>query len=77
MFLKDDVAFLKCKIKYYIIILMLTSAFSVPAMHSVCHVYYFHSWDDDRDKNDIVFLILWTKSGEKKVRDQSGNHLKM
>ena len=42
LFLKDDVAFLKCQIKYFIIILMLTLAFSVPTMHFVCHVDYFH-----------------------------------
>ena len=30
-------------LKYYIIILMLTSAFSVSAMHSVCHINYFRS----------------------------------
>ena len=46
---------------------MLTSAFSVLAMHSVCHIDYFYSWDDDRDKNEIAFLVLRTKSGENKI----------
>ena len=46
---------------------MLTSAFSVPVMHSVCHVDYFRSWDDGRDKNEITFFILGTNSGENKV----------
>ena len=42
------------------------SAFNVPVMHSICYVDYFYSWDDGRDKNEIVFFILGTKSGEKK-----------
>ena len=42
------------------------SAFNVPVMHSVCYVDYFYSWDDGRDKNEIVFFILGTKSGAKK-----------
>ena len=45
---------------------MPTSAFSVLVMHSVCHVDYFRSWDDGRNKNEIAFLILGTKSGGNK-----------
>ena len=45
----------------------MTSAFSMPTMHSVCHVDYFRLWDDGRDKSKIAFLILWAKSGENKV----------
>ena len=46
---------------------MLISAFSVPVMHSICHIDYFRSWDDSRDKNEIVFFILGTKSDENKI----------
>ena len=41
--------------------------FSVLVMHSVCHVGYFRSWDDGRDKNEIAFFILGTKSCENKI----------
>ena len=46
---------------------MLMLVFSVPTVHSICHVDYFRSWDDGRDKNKIAFLILRTKGGENKI----------
>ena len=42
------------------------SAFSVPVMQFVCHVDYFCSWDDVRDKNEIAFFILGIESGGNK-----------
>ena len=45
---------------------------------SVCHLGLCRNDTNGRDKNEIVFLILRTKSGgKKKVRDQSENCVKM
>ena len=45
---------------------------------SVCHLGLCRYDTNGRDKNEIVFLILRTKSGgKKKVRDQSENCVKM
>jgi len=37
---------------FYLFILMAMSAFSVPTVHSVCHVCIFRLWCNDRDKNE-------------------------
>ena len=52
---KCCVAFKKYQIKYFIIILLATSAINMPPMHSICHLRFFCYWVDGKDhfKNDF------------------------
>ena len=53
-------AFRKWQIKYFIIILLATSTFTVYIVHSVCHLRFFYYWVDDNDQNKNDFLKLGT-----------------
>jgi len=54
-------------IKYFIIILLATSAFTVHTVHSVCHLRFFCYWVDGKDQNKNDFLKLGTDLGVKSI----------
>ena len=55
---------------------MLMSAFSVPAMHYIYHIDYFYKWDDNRDKNEIIFWFKRLNVIKLKNMNQNKNEVK-
>ena len=59
--------FKKYQIKYFIIILLVTSVFTVHTLHSICQLRFFCSWVDGKDQNKNDFLKVRIDLGVKRV----------
>ena len=62
-----DMAFKKYQIKYFIIILLATSAINMPTVYSVCHFSIFRNWADGRNHFKNNYEKEWTHLGAKSV----------